>query len=133
MIGNPLVKSIIAVALGAVLGALLRWQLNTRLDSLFPAIPPGTLVANLIGAYIVGMGIAFLAHAKGISPEWRLFIITGFCGSLTTFSTFSVEVAALLQHGRIHMAFGAVAMHVLGSLAMTFAGMGTIHLVKGYV
>ena len=73
-------KSVLAIAIGSALGALLRWQLGDKLNSLFPAIPPGTLTANLIGAYIIGLAIAFFATFPAISPEWRLLIITGFCG-----------------------------------------------------
>jgi CrcB protein len=123
-------KSILAVAIGATLGSLLRWQLGTRLNSIFPTIPPGTLAANLIGAYVVGLGIAFFATFSAISPEWRLLVITGFCGGLTTFSTFSAEITTLLQQGRITWAIGAVAAHVVGSVAMTFAGIATINLLK---
>ena len=123
-------KSILAIAIGAALGALLRWQLGSRLDSLFPTIPPGTLVANLVGAYVIGLCIAFFATFSAISPEWRLLLITGFCGGLTTFSTFAAEVTVLLQQGRISWAFGAVAVHVIGSVLMTFAGIGTIQLLR---
>ena len=123
-------KSIMAIAAGAALGALLRWQLGAKLNSLFPTIPPGTLAANLIGAYIVGICIAFFSTFSAISPEWRLFVITGFCGGLTTFSTFSVEITGLLQQGRLVWAMGAVAIHVVGSLMMTFVGIGTVHLLK---
>ena len=123
-------KSILAIAVGAALGALLRWVLGTKLNSAFPTIPPGTLVANLIGAYVIGLGIAVFAAMPALSPEWRLLIITGFCGGLTTFSTFSAEVTLLLQQGRLVWAFGAVAAHVLGSVLMTFAGMGTIYVLK---
>ena len=124
-------KSIAAVAIGAVLGALLRWQLGARLNSLFPTIPPGTLAANLSGAYVIGLSMAFFASFTAISPEWRLLLITGFCGGLTTFSTFSVEVTTLLQQGRVAWALGAISIHVVGSLAMTFAGIGTLYLFKG--
>lgn len=123
-------KSVIAIALGAALGALLRWQLGARFNSIFPTIPPGTLAANLIGAYVIGLGIAFFATFSAISPEWRLLVITGFCGGLTTFSTFSAEITTLLQQGRISWALGAVAAHVVGSVLMTFAGIGTIYLFK---
>ena len=123
-------KSIMAIAAGAALGALLRWQLGAKLNSLFPTIPPGTLAANLIGAYIVGICIAFFSTFSAISPEWRLFVITGFCGGLTTFSTFSIEITSLLQQGRLVWAMGAVAIHVVGSLMMTFVGIGTVHLLK---
>ena len=126
-------KSIFAIALGAALGALLRWQLGTRFNNLFPTIPPGTLAANLIGAYVIGLGIAFFATFSAISPEWRLLVITGFCGGLTTFSTFSAEVTMLLQQGRITWALGAVAAHVVGSVVMTFAGIGTVYLLKSSV
>ena len=123
-------KSIIAIALGAAFGALLRWQLGSKLNSVFPTIPPGTLVANLIGAYVIGLCIAFFATYPAISPEWRLLVVTGFCGGLTTFSTFSAEITALLQQGRVSWALGAVAVHVAGSITMTFAGIGTIYLLK---
>ena len=123
-------KSIVAIAVGSALGALLRWQLGDKLNSVFPTIPPGTLAANLIGAYVVGLCIAFFATYPAISPEWRLLLITGFCGGLTTFSTFSAEVTVLLQQGRITWAVGAVAVHVAGSVAMTFGGIGTVFLLK---
>lgn len=84
-------KSVIAASVGAALGALLRWWLSLRLNALFPAIPPGTLAANLMGAYVIGAAIAFFAGFPALSPEWRLLIVTGFCGGLTTFSTFSAE------------------------------------------
>ena len=124
-------KSVTAIAVGSALGALLRWQLGDKLNSLFPTIPPGTLAANLIGAYVVGLCVAFFATYAAISPEWRLLLITGFCGGLTTFSTCSVEVTALLQQGRVAWALGAISIHVVGSLAMTFAGIGTLYLFKG--
>jgi CrcB protein len=123
-------KSIAAIAVGSALGALLRWQLGDKLNSVFPTLPPGTLAANLIGAYVVGLCLAFFATCPALSPEWRLLLITGFCGGLTTFSTFSAEVTVLLQQGRISWALGAVAAHVMGSVAMTFAGIGTIVLLK---
>lgn len=123
-------KSILAIAVGAALGALLRWQLGIKLNALFPTIPPGTLVANLIGAYVIGLAIAFFASFSAFSPEWRLLVITGFCGGLTTFSTFSAELATLLQQGRVLWALGIVAAHVVGSVFMTFAGMATIVWVR---
>ncbi len=123
-------KSIMAIGVGAACGALLRWQLGGKLNSLFPTIPPGTLAANLIGAYVVGVGIAVFATYSAIPPEWRLFIVTGFCGGLTTFSTFSAEITDLLQQGRVVWALGAVSAHVIGSVLMTFAGIGTVYLVQ---
>ena len=126
-----MLKSVIAVCVGASLGALLRWWLGSQLNSFFPAIPPGTLAANLVGGYLVGIAIAFFATYSAISPEWRLLIITGFCGGLTTFSTFSAELVTLLQQGRSLWAFGAAAMHLGGSVLMTLAGIGTVNLIRG--
>jgi CrcB protein len=119
-------KSVVAISIGAALGALLRWVLGIKFNSVFPSIPLGTLTANLIGGYVIGFAIAFFASFSAIAPEWRLFLITGVCGGLTTFSTFSAEVVTLLQQGRPSWAMGAVAVHVLGSVAMTFAGIATV-------
>jgi CrcB protein len=126
-----MLKSIVAISLGAGIGALLRWWLGTQLNSLFPTIPPGTLSANLIGGYVVGVAIAFFATFTAIAPEWRLFVITGFCGGLTTFSAFSAEVVTLLQQGRSLWACGAVAAHLFGSVLMTLAGIGTVNWLRG--
>ena len=126
-----MLKSVIAVCVGASVGALLRWWLGSQLNSFFPAIPPGTLAANLVGGYVVGIAIAFFATYSAIAPEWRLLIITGFCGGLTTFSTFSAELVTLLQQGRSLWAFGAAALHLGGSVLMTLAGIGTVNLIRG--
>jgi fluoride exporter len=123
-------KSLIAICVGASLGALLRWWLGLQLNSLFPTVPPGTLLANLVGGYIVGLAIAFFATYAAISPEWRLLVITGFCGGLTTFSTFSAELVTLLQQGRAMWACGAAAAHLAGSVIMTFAGIGTVAWIR---
>ena len=125
-----MLKSILVISLGAGVGAVLRWALGLKLNSLLPELPPGTLVANLVGAYIIGIAIAYFATAPSISGEWRLLIITGFCGGLTTFSTFSAEVVSLLQQGRAAVAGGVVAVHVIGSVAMTFLGIGSYALVN---
>lgn len=116
--------------MGASLGAVLRWLLGMSLNALFPAIPPGTLAANLIGGYLIGVALAVFAHHPGLTPEWRLFVITGFLGGLTTFSTFSAEVTVLIQEGRILWAFGAIAAHVTGSLLMTMLGLATVAAFK---
>ena len=115
---------------GAALGALLRWQLGAKLNSVFPTVPPGTLAANFVGAYVIGLAIAFFATFPAISPEWRLLVITGLCGGLTTFSTFSAEIMTLLQQGRLSWALASVALHVGGSVAMSFAGIATVYLVR---
>ncbi len=126
-----MLKPIIAICVGASSGALLRWWLGIKLNSLFPSVPPGTLAANMIGGYIVGLAIAFFAVAPpSLSPEWRLLIITGFCGALTTFSTFSAEVTTLLQQGRMGLALGAIATHVVASVLMTLLGMASFLLLQ---
>ena len=124
-------KSLIAVFIGAGLGALLRWWLGLTLNSCFPRIPPGTLAANLIGGYIIGVAVACFATYSELAPEWRLFIVTGFCGGLTTFSTFSSEIVALLQQGQALNACGAAALHLAGSVLMTFAGIATVAWNRG--
>ena len=124
-------KSVVAISVGASLGALLRWWLGSQLNSLFPTIPPGTLTANLVGGYIAGIAIAFFATYSAIAPEWRLLIITGFCGGLTTFSTFSAEIVTLLQQGRSLWAVSAAVAHLGGSVLMTLAGIATVHWIRG--
>ncbi len=123
-------KSILAICIGASAGALLRWWLGAQLNALFPTVPPGTLAANLVGGYIIGLAIAFFAVYPAIAPEWRLLIVTGFCGGLTTFSTFSAEIVTLLQQGSLLWAFGAAALHLTGSVLMTFAGIGTVYWLR---
>ena len=123
-------NAIFVISLGSAFGALLRWALGTSLNSLFTTVPPGTLTANLVGGYIIGLAIAFFAHVPNIAPEWRLLIITGFCGGLTTFSTFSAEVIDLVQQGKLTWAMAAIAIHVGGSLLMTLAGLASWQLLK---
>jgi CrcB protein len=123
MISHPL----IAIALGAVLGAWLRYGLGLWLNPLFAAMPLGTLAANLAGGYLVGAAVAVFHINAELPPELKLFFVTGFLGALTTFSTFSAEVVHLLQNARYGWAFGAAALHLLGSLAMTGLGILTIH------
>jgi len=118
--------SIFAISLGASLGALLRWVLGVQLNALYPSLPPGTLAANLIGGYVIGLAMAFFANHPTLSPEWRLFVITGFLGGLTTFSTFSAEVVTQLMAGRVPAALATIAAHVVGSVFMTLLGVGTI-------
>ena len=122
--------AVAAVSLGAALGALLRWALGSSLNHAFPSLPAGTLLANLLGGYLVGLAVALLSQQPQLPPEWRLFIITGFLGGLTTFSTFSAEVVAALQQGRLGWAAATVALHVLGSLALTLLGLATPGLFR---
>ena len=121
-LASPLLGAL-AVSLGAALGALLRWQLGVWLNASYPALPPGTLVANVVGGYLVGLAVAFFAHQPEWPAAWRLFVITGFLGGLTTFSTFSAEVVALLQSGRLTAAVLAISAHLAGSLLATVAGL----------
>lgn len=121
-----MIRSIVAISVGASLGALLRWWLGLALNALWPTVPPGTLAANLVGGYLVGLAIAFFATYSAIAPEWRLFVITGFCGGLTTFSTFSAEIVTLLQQGRAAWALTAAGAHLAGSVLATVAGIATM-------
>ena len=125
-----MLHSIIAISVGASTGAVLRWVLGTRLNHLLPALPLGTLAANLIGGYLIGMAIEYFGNNPALPPEWRLFVITGFLGGLTTFSTFSAEVVSLMQRGQMIWAFGVMSAHLLGSLALTMAGMATVSLSR---
>ena len=127
-----MLNSILAISLGASAGAVLRWFLGRALNTLFPAIPPGTLAANLLGGYLIGVALAVFAAAPSVSPEWRLLIITGFLGGLTTFSTFSAEVATLLQQGRLLWAGAAIGVHVAGSVTMTLLGLATVAMIKRF-
>ena len=124
-----MISAVLAIGIGSAVGALLRWQLGLKLNELFPTLPPGTLVANIVGGYIIGLAVAYFAHASEIAPEWRLLIITGFCGGLTTFSTFSAEVVSLIQAGRIGWAATSIAIHVSGSVVATIAGLLTWELM----
>jgi CrcB protein len=117
----------LAIGIGAVLGAWLRYGLGLWLNPVFAAVPLGTLAANLIGGYLVGVAVAVFHFNAEISPELRLFFITGFLGALTTFSTFSAEVVALFQRAEYGLAAGAASLHLFGSLLMTGLGILTIH------
>jgi len=120
-----MLTAIAAISLGASLGAVLRWGLGLGLNHWFPALPLGTLLANLLGAYLIGLAMALFAQAQHLPPEWRLFVMTGFLGGLTTFSTFSAEVVTALNQGRLGWAAATVSAHVLGSLALTLLGLAT--------
>lgn len=125
-----MLHSILAISLGASVGAVLRWILGSALNTLFPTIPPGTLVANLVGGYLIGVAIMFFADRPGLAPRWRLLVVTGFLGGLTTFSTFSAEVTTLIQQGSLMWAGVAIICHVAGSLVMTLLGIGSMVLLR---
>jgi len=117
--------ALLAIGIGAACGAWLRWGLGLWLNPALPELPVGTLAANLIGGYLIGVAIAFFMQHPGLDPEWRLFIITGFLGGLTTFSTFSAETVTLLLRGQYAWGMGIIVAHLGGSLLMTVLGMQT--------
>ena len=121
-----MLASILSICAGASLGALLRWVLAGRFNPLFPALPMGTLAANLIGGYLIGVAVAIFATMPQLPPQYRLFVITGFLGGLTTFSTFSAEVVTQLQQGHVSWALTTAFAHLLGSFALTALGIATV-------
>jgi CrcB protein len=116
-----------AVGIGAALGAWLRWGLATWLNPKLPSFPLGTLAANLVGGYVVGLAVAFFLARPDLPPAWRLFVITGVLGGLTTFSTFSAEVTELAMRGDYAEGALLAIVHLTGSLLLTFAGFMTFH------
>jgi CrcB protein len=122
--------SVTSICAGASAGALLRWLLGTALNHLWPAVPLGTLAANLVGGYLIGVAFAYFAGHPLLSAEWRLLVITGFLGGLTTFSTFSLEVVVAAQRGEVASAAAIVLLHLLGSLACTVLGIVTFHWIR---
>ena len=112
----------LAVAVGAVLGAWLRWALGVWLNDPAHVFPLGTLAANLAGGFVIGAAMAWFSHHPELSPTWRLFVVTGFLGALTTFSSFSIESLGMVQRGDFAWALAHTALHVTGSFAMAFAG-----------
>ncbi len=120
--------NVIAICMGASAGALSRWGLSLWLNP-GGLIPWGTLTANLIGAYLVGICLAVFQVVPHLDPVWRVAIVTGFLGGLTTFSSFSAEVVYLMQQARYALAFGTAMVHVGGSLLLTFAGYHTATLL----
>jgi fluoride exporter len=123
-------RSAVAVCVGGSVGCLLRWALGMWLNSQTPVVPMGTLAANLIGGYIVGVAVAFFALNNTLEPAWRLLVITGFCGGLTTFSSFSAEVVLLLRQDRMIWALATASLNLFGSLLLTFGGIATVYGLK---
>lgn len=114
-----------ALCIGASLGALARWALGLALNAHGP-LPLGTLLANLLGGYLIGVCLGVFEARPAIDPVWRLALVTGFLGALTTFSTFSAEVVLMLREQRYAWAMGSAAMHLFGSLALTVLGLKTV-------
>ena len=116
--------AVIAICIGASLGALARWGLGMWLNPV-ALLPLGTLAANLLGGYLVGICVAVFGALPQLDPVWRLALVTGFLGALTTFSSFSAEVVDMLLQQRYALALGTAALHLLGSLLLTVAGIKT--------
>ncbi|HEX6833632.1 MAG TPA: fluoride efflux transporter CrcB [Rudaea sp.] len=123
--------SFVAVGLGACLGALLRWGFNILFNAVVPEMPLGTLIANLLGGFIIGVAIALFGQFQTLPPELRLFVTTGFCGGLTTFSTFSAETVGLLLRQQYGWTAAIIGAHLFGSLLMTLAGIGVVRMAFG--
>jgi len=115
--------AIVAVGAGAAIGAWLRWGLSLVLNPLFPTVPLGTLAANLVGGFLMGICMALISHYQAMAPELRLLLTTGFLGGLTTFSTFTAEATTLPSRGQLGWGAALVAAHVVGSIALTLAGL----------
>ena len=115
-----------AVGAGAAIGAWLRWALSLGLNVALPNLPLGTLTANLVGGFLIGVAVELYTLHPMIAPEIRLFVITGFLGGLTTFSTFSAEAVGLLQREQYGWAFALISAHLLGSLLMTLLGIAVV-------
>lgn len=128
-----MIKSLLAISTGASLGAILRWSIGLALNTIFPPIPLGTLTVNLIGGYCIGVALGIFSTFPELGPEWRLLVVTGFLGALTTFSTYSAEVTILLQQERFFLALAVIALHNIGSLCMTFLGLGSFTLAKSFI
>lgn len=124
------IYGLIAVGLGATLGAWLRWLLSITLNASIPQLPLGTLIANLVGGYLMGVCMAWIASAQQLSPELRLILTTGFLGGLTTFSTFSAEAVDMMHRGLYGNAGLHIACHVIGSLIMTMLGIWSFNLLR---
>ena len=118
-----MLTKLVAIGLGAAGGAWIRWGLGLIFNATLKNIPLGTFLANLVGGFLIGVAVEFFSNNTQLSPEWKLLIITGFLGGLTTFSTFSVESVQLIQSGRVGWAAILIGIHVFGSILMTVLGL----------
>src|SRR5215813_12610674 len=123
------ISAFFAVGFGAFLGALLRWGFGFLFNPLLPAMPLGTLASNLLGGLIIGVALGVFNQFQSLPPEIRLFVTTGFCGGLTTFSTFSAETVTLMLRQQYGWTLAIIGAHLFGSLLMTLAGIGVVRLV----
>ncbi len=125
-----MVRSFIAVGAGAAIGAWMRWGLSVWLNPARAPVPLGTLAANLVGGYAIGLAMGFITSRPGLAPEWRLFLVTGLLGGLTTFSTFSAEIVQQLVRQQYGSAVLGVALHLGGSLLLTVLGLYTWRVLR---
>lgn len=130
MSAGSLVGSVLSISAGASIGALMRWLLAGRFNPIYPPIPLGTLAANLIGGYVIGLAVGWLGNHPELPPQVRLFVVTGFLGGLTTFSTFSAEVVTALQGGRLAWSLAIALTHIAGSLILTALGLATVRALS---
>lgn len=119
---------LIAVSVGAVIGAWGRYGLGLWLNNESQALPIGTLVANLVGGLLIGLSVGWLDRVPALDPAWRLIIVTGFLGALTTFSTFSLEAVTLISRGQVGWALGHSALHLFGSIGAAAIGLKIAHV-----
>jgi CrcB protein len=131
IIGRMNLAAVLAVGIGAAFGAWARWGLGLLLNAVLPQLPLGTLAANLIGGYLIGLALAWFALNEGLPPEARLLVVTGFLGGVTTFSTFSAEAVGLLSREQYAWAATHIGAHLVGSLSATTLGFITLRLLKG--
>jgi CrcB protein len=122
--------SILAIFCGAGFGALLRAGFNLATVGIGATLPLGTFISNMVGGYLIGIAVTFFGNNPSLSPEWKLFVITGFLGGLTTFSSFSAEVVGFMQRGEVTWALGTALFNLVGSLALTFLGILTYQALK---
>jgi CrcB protein len=121
---------IFAIFFGAGSGALLRAAFNFLTVGVVSSLPLGTFISNMVGGYLVGIAVAFFGNNPDLSPEWKLLVVTGFLGGLTTFSSFSAEVVGFMQRGEFTWALGTALLHLVGSLLLTFLGILTYQALK---
>ncbi|MCC3702274.1 fluoride efflux transporter CrcB [Rouxiella badensis] len=125
-------NTFLAVLIGGGVGSVARWFISLKLNPTTSLLPIGTLTVNLAGAFIIGLGIAIFNRMTHLDPVWKMLLTTGFCGGMTTFSTFSLEVVYMLQDGRFGAALLNIALNLFGSLALTLLGFMLVSWYTGH-
>lgn len=125
-----MIKIFLAISIGSALGGISRWLLSTKLNPLIALLPLGTYLSNVIASFILGLAFAYFANNYTLSPEWRLMVMTGFCGGLSTFSTFSLEVMLSFQQQRYYHGFLEILIHVVSTLLVTYLGIVIYQLIQ---